>query len=299
MIKLDGYSDKFRETYFSKYWKMIEKNVFKNQTNFSKYFNESCQNKKVKKEFFKEILTSPINELIDKYECVKEYHNLAFLISLDMTNMLKEMNIRKTTTRKDIRKEYLHLCGAEKISTRLGKWTMQYISVKKMKIDDIYHSNKAWDQYIKFIKKKYESSYGFLNQVFVYELLDRTTKGEIIDELGISVCPYCNRQYINNIVEQGKVRATADLDHFYYKSVFYLWKMSLYNFVPSCKICNSLFKLQTNRDIPYPYLEEFGNSAIFDIKGEEKVIDLKDLYAWDDKGDIYLKYDGENHITKK
>lgn len=293
MIKLDGYSDKFKEIYFSKYWKKIEKNVLKNQTNFCEYFDESCQNKKVKKEFFKEILTNPINELIEKYECVKEYHNLAFLISLDMTEMLKKMNVRKTTVRKDIRKEYLELCGAGELHTRLGKWTLQYVSVNKIKQDDICCSNEAWERYRSHMKKQYESEYGFLDEVFDYELIDRETKWNIVDELDVSVCPYCNRQYINNIIEQGAKRATADIDHFYYKAVFYLWKMSLYNFVPSCKICNSLFKLQTNMDIPYPYLEEYSNSAVFDIKGGKELIDLKDLFAWDDNGEIYLKYDGE------
>ena len=57
----------------------------------------------------------------------------------------------------------------------------------------------------------------------------------------IRTCPYCNRQYITPVYsETGKVR--ADLDHFYSKSRYPYFSMSIYNLVPSCKFCNSSLK---------------------------------------------------------
>ena len=60
-------------------------------------------------------------------------------------------------------------------------------------------------------------------------------------DLGIKVCPYCNRQYITPIYSQdSKVR--GDLDHFYPKSKYPYLAMSIYNLVPCCKFCNSSLK---------------------------------------------------------
>ncbi len=57
----------------------------------------------------------------------------------------------------------------------------------------------------------------------------------------IRTCPYCNRQYITPVyLETGKMR--ADLDHFYSKSRYPYFSMSIYNLVPSCKFCNSSLK---------------------------------------------------------
>lgn len=57
----------------------------------------------------------------------------------------------------------------------------------------------------------------------------------------IRTCPYCNRQYVTPVYsETGKIR--ADLDHFYSKSRYPYFSMSIYNLVPSCKFCNSSLK---------------------------------------------------------
>lgn len=299
MIKLDKYSDAFREEYFDKYWKLIEKSIDKNCNDFQKYFNISYQNNVVNKEFFKEILTCPINELIDKYDCIRNYHNIAFIVSLNMSEVLKNLDIRKFSIRKMIRKEYLNRYDAEDINTGLGKWTYRYISDNHITIDNICSSTCAWEKYRKYIQIQYEKQYSFLNGVFSYELLDRNIKGKIVKDLDVSVCPYCNRQYINNIVDDREERATADLDHFYSKSVFYLWQMSLYNYIPSCKICNSLFKSQINMDTPYLYMQGYGDNATFDLRGNSEIMDINDLFGWNDNGEIYLKYNGDNKQIDK
>ncbi|PEK51523.1 HNH endonuclease [Bacillus toyonensis] len=60
-------------------------------------------------------------------------------------------------------------------------------------------------------------------------------------ESGLRVCPYCNRQYITPIYsDHGKMR--ADIDHFFPKSIFPYFSMSLYNLVPVCKSCNQSLK---------------------------------------------------------
>ncbi|GGA65229.1 hypothetical protein [Ornithinibacillus halotolerans] len=64
---------------------------------------------------------------------------------------------------------------------------------------------------------------------------------EFQKELGITVCPYCNSQFIF-IYESKKGRTRAVLDHFYDKGRFPFLAISIYNLVPCCKVCNSDFK---------------------------------------------------------
>lgn len=55
---------------------------------------------------------------------------------------------------------------------------------------------------------------------------------------GCEVCPYCNLIPITN--HEGF--STADIEHFYPKSIFSLFCVSKFNLVPSCKDCNRQFK---------------------------------------------------------
>lgn len=79
----------------------------------------------------------------------------------------------------------------------------------------------------------------------------------LYNELKLSVCPYCNRQYIFSYQKGNYSKNTAEMDHFYPKSSFPHLSCSLYNLVPSCKVCNHT-KLTDNPDeFLYPYEESF------------------------------------------
>lgn len=70
---------------------------------------------------------------------------------------------------------------------------------------------------------------------------DKWNAYHFIFELGLKVCPYCNRQFITPIYwSEGKVR--ADLDHFFSKARYPYLSISIYNLVPCCKFCNSSLK---------------------------------------------------------
>lgn len=105
-------------------------------------------------------------------------------------------------------------------------------------------------------------------------------------ELGIKSCPYCNRQYISPIYsENGKMR--ADLDHFYSKSRYPYFSISIFNLVPSCKFCNSSLKSNYNFEFDNnlsPYEDGFGERLkfSFEIKSYED-------FLGDNKVRVYLK----------
>ncbi|HEP1818502.1 TPA: hypothetical protein VB845_000283 [Streptococcus suis] len=75
------------------------------------------------------------------------------------------------------------------------------------------------------------------------KIMGKKLKGEeeninrfLIRELGLTVCPYCNRNYINN---RGN-KFSAQMDHFYSKDEFPWLAVSLYNLIPSCGACNHI-----------------------------------------------------------
>lgn len=80
----------------------------------------------------------------------------------------------------------------------------------------------------------------------------------MIQALGIRTCPYCNRTYIGS--SKGKI-LNVQLDHFYSKSRYPFFAVSLYNLVPSCPFCNlnkssrDIVKLMSPFDKAYSFDE--------------------------------------------
>ena len=118
-----------------------------------------------------------------------------------------------------------------------------------------------------------------------YDKIDSELRKKIIDSKNISVCPYCNRNYISstykflqcNICNQEllvidgtekecpdckqeikgltKVVNTAQLDHFFPKDSYPLFAVSFYNLIPSCYSCNHV---KFNKDLKHsPYDTSF------------------------------------------
>jgi hypothetical protein len=71
---------------------------------------------------------------------------------------------------------------------------------------------------------------------------------DLVKELDVRVCPYCNRQYTTTIVTK-KGRTRPQLDHFFSKSGYPYFALSFYNLVPSCAVCNASLK----RSIEFTY----------------------------------------------
>lgn len=93
-------------------------------------------------------------------------------------------------------------------------------------------------------------------------------------QLGVEVCPYCNRIYTTTLY--GKKRIRPDFDHFYPHSRYPYLAVSLFNLIPSCNICNKAkfdyaeikeniekkskgktFTYRQKKSIIYPYDESY------------------------------------------
>lgn len=108
--------------------------------------------------------------------------------------------------------------------------------------------------------------------VIDYSMISGDLRHKLMNSIGIRTCPYCNRNYITRYGINGS-KSTADLDHFYQKEQYPLFALSLFNFVPSCPICNSRMKnIHPADDTMYPYEEGFGDDVHFELKyiGKDK-----------------------------
>ncbi len=96
---------------------------------------------------------------------------------------------------------------------------------------------------------------------------------QLLTLLGVSVCPYCNRQYITTVIH-GRQSVRPQIDHFFCKKDYPYLALSINNLVPSCSVCN-LQKHDRNKKILYPYEEELGESFIFRARYIDKLTDEK------------------------
>ena len=203
-------------------------------------------------------------------------------------------------------KKYLELL--KKIINK-GK---DFIIQKELFLD---YENKEIDKIIKIMKKKNKKSKSILeirfeklniseeylpNQLFCYKKLQTGNKDwnrhKLLSLIGIEICPYCQRNYISSYEENNDEKTTADLDHFYPKSLYPFLALSLYNFIPSCQICNSRFKgNKDTRDSVYLYEEGFDELGVKFRTSKEVISEtLGERYS-----DFYVKIDYENLKNKE
>lgn len=120
----------------------------------------------------------------------------------------------------------------------INKWCLKNISVRgkkysfpdviKADYDEIVEIVNVYNSRRTKIPKKYKK--------FIIETLykQRFPRQEFVEELQITVCPYCNRNFVNSTYK----RTMCDLDHFYDKETYPILAVSFHNLVPVCHACN-------------------------------------------------------------
>lgn len=257
MIKLDkNIYDDIKEEYSSLLIPRIKNNYIefkkKNPTN---YMNNSFDFKDIfeSKGFIddnkiKMLLISRLDMMdisIINYikTCIFVYwiKNNVYQVKKDITNFFNEIDSKLAVKRffesfknpiiesyMDSKDEYDTMSSLKKLCNNIDKDLQELNSLIKEFID-------------------YDYLYGF-------EMRDK-----VIISSKIDICPYCGRQFITRFGD----RSSADLDHFYPKKYLPLLSLSLYNFIPSCQICNSRFKNQKIKKILYPFNDSYENNARF------------------------------------
>ena len=143
------------------------------------------------------------------------------------------------------------------LETRWKKWKKEHgcIKILNYTIEELLvlpfnDLVKFYEEFLKVSKKKVVSPRSLvdLEKVFKYTngYDQRITKffKDRADLLKLYTCHYCDMAYINAYEEttRGGMRSQFDVDHFLPKKVCPPLALSLFNFIPSCPVCNERIK---------------------------------------------------------
>ena len=216
-----------------------------------------------------------------------------------------------------------YLAGVRKGATlvKINNWVTGQFGPKYNLTKILMADHRHLDQIVKiYIKKPKAIPTEIDNFKNLYAYFRTTAKspykqanGEVYDGftfargIDLSVCPYCNRNYIYNLPTIKK--ATCELDHFYNKSTYPFLALSFYNLIPSCKTCN-YFKLDGKKAYYNLHDNSLTDSEILkfsvQIMGADFMDNEKDLKLcydvhskyWDTFEDLQLKELYDRHIDQ-
>lgn len=139
-------------------------------------------------------------------------------------------------------------CNLEKYVLCLPN-DLKYLIIEfKNRFSNIDLQSAEWKTFCTYMKGQYER---------VRSLYLPT----VLQELNLSVCPYCNRHYIFSVGNGRKV--SAQFDHFYSKVTYPYLALSFYNLIPCCPDCN---RAKGEKDVKInPYAEGFNNNGQLEI----------------------------------
>lgn len=162
----------------------------------------------------------------------------------------------------------------EGLQSRWERWRKKNASCSKFpkKIEDFFVASfdQLCDYYDEFLSLKVgESECKELENIFKYTKgYDSAIAKFFMDNaelLGIKTCYYCETAYVNTYTtwDDGKqeTRRQFDVDHFLPKDKCPLLGLSLFNFVPSCQVCNSRLKLTNVPGCSKAEFEKFSPSS--------------------------------------
>lgn len=246
--------DKHKEYFNSVVKDRIERIINDKFGYFKKYLNQSELN--IYNHFYKNLDVIAVDTLENIF---KNIATISLSHISTKTQTFKLSDFKDLDKNKTNNKKINIICKKYNISIALSV-IEKYDKLKELSIFTRYHSN-----------------FGFLPYIFNYDSFDRAahlwSRHKLISMIDVQVCPYCQRQYITNYKEESTLirknlvdKTTADLDHFYSQEKYPYLALSLYNFIPSCQICNSRMKgkKEFSKDTHvYPYEESFGKEYKF------------------------------------
>lgn len=221
-------------------------------------------------------------------ETIKDKHKEWFdsYVKKNLDDKIKELEIMENPSNSNFIKFLKELKSIENLAI--------IENTDMLNLIDKFHQANLSEEDLKILKE-------IFNYKYFSELEPpKWSRHQLLTSLGVKVCPYCQRNYITSYTleenKEDKVeKTTADLDHFYPKKDYPFLALSLYNFIPSCSICNSRMKLKKTtydkdnkkNSIVYPYTDSF--KGIFKTNNQllEVLLGSRDTFevSIDDQGD--------------
>lgn len=226
-------------------------------------------------------ISKRLNKSLEEYKLKSEFINKEYYKLLEyIKNNLKEIITGKPETLDKQKKELIKL-----------SMPFEFTKNQKLKTND---QQKVLEDLNYIFNYKTFSSNGFRNKKNK-KIIDKFYSGNIlVENINLSVCPYCNRNTIYNL-KYTKNR-TSELDHFYPQSKYPYFALSFYNLIPSCKVCNQI-KLDNDDKIyinPYDKRFDFNKNMKFSLKIKDST-----FYHLEDGFKLNCKFDKDISIDEK
>ena len=238
--------------------------------------------------FIEKLITTSVEDLCKEYTWINDYVYISKLYTgyYEYKDLFFHKNFRPSNDEyKLMRKDYVERYCKNIINIHTKS------VIEKYKTESDYEINE--NNFRNFLCKVsiFLDDYNkIFHQIIDYNNIDDNLRHKIINNFNISVCPYCNRQYITTYkVWEKEIRVTADVEHFLPKENFPLFALTLYNFIPSCLVCNRSIKSRRYIDMWNPYIDGFNNIAYFDIDIEKG--DINSLVGENTGFSIRIVYD--------
>lgn len=222
----------------------------------------------------------------DFYDFIKS--NFTRIIKMnknDMLDFMSEINRNYPIVYEAIKK-------IEAVDSLGGKYNTAYKNTKHNDINVILATvncpavvfdtiEKMKDLAIETIKSNFnrEKVFKSIKLLFDYDKFRDERGAEYIDKSQIETCPYCNRAFI---ASYNNVSYTADIDHYFPRSKYPFFGVTLYNLIPSCTFCNERLKLAKDfleNEHLYPYGDDLEDRVFFEItEVKDPYIKTKDSF---------------------
>lgn len=135
-----------------------------------------------------------------------------------------------------------------------------------------------------------------MKYIFNYDNFVTFCAYDFVKLIGIKLCPYCNIDYIfTATADESNTGTRPDLDHFFPESKYPWLALSLYNLIPSCKVCNTKKLDKVNHDFLNPYKEGLVDS--FTFKAFPNNIDSLISYNLDNDYEVILDHNDNEHVN--
>lgn len=236
-----------------------------------------------------DILLEDRSKLAEKYDWINEYIKLCDFTAY-YSLLQEQTKAKKTYT--PLRIEYL--------DRYRGYYLKALISQLSINETALTHS---WGNFDKLRRKAIQCCREMnliISRILDYSFMPWQIRHQLYEKMDVPVCPYCNRQYIHTVSITGKDVYLGDLDHFYPKSIYQLFSLSLWNLTPVCKPCNQLFKRQYNRKILSPMEAGFDDDCILKVHYQDvsSLIGINDHFTFNWEIGKYVSDDRKSQIQQ-
>ena len=237
---------------------------------------------------FKATITSSINFKNQQEQNFYDFirNNFARIIKMNKNEMLAFIG--------EINRSHPIVYAAAKrikqIESRSGYQNNSYKNERQNEINEILRSSGCPPVSLKTVAEMKKEACNIIKQnfrekemfeviraLFNYDSFRDRHGTEFIANSKLEACPYCNRAFI--AIYNDGTSFTADIDHYFPRSKYPFFGLTLYNLIPSCSLCNERLKLAKDfleNEHLYPYSEDSENRVCFKIRSEERNLDFND-----------------------